>query len=151
TFGIHAAAPATAYGYIKRGEPLSAAGAFAVERFVEKPDAATARSFLTDGGYYWNGGIFLCPVRLFLAELERNEPKLVPGCRRALAEGKNDLFFFRLDAKAFAEVPSQSIDYGVMERTDKAAVVPVDMGWSDVGSWSALHEQTERDAAGNTI
>lgn len=149
TFGIHPAAPATAYGYIKRGAALGKR-AFAVERFVEKPDARTAAGFLKDGGYDWNGGIFLCPVGLYLSELDRNEPGIVPGCRRALAEGKNDLFFFRLDARAFAEVPSQSIDYGVMERTAKAAVVPVDMGWSDVGSWSALHAETAHDAAGNT-
>jgi len=152
TFGIRPTAPATAYGYIKRGAALAEAGdAFAVERFVEKPDATTAADFLTDGNYYWNGGIFLCPVGLYLSELARNEPAIVPACRTALSEGKNDLFFFRLDPAAFAKVPSQSIDYGVMERTDKAAVVPVDMGWSDVGSWSALHEETAHDAAGNTL
>lgn len=150
TFGIRPNAPATAYGYIKRGASLGER-AFAVEKFVEKPDAATAARFLAEGGYDWNGGIFLCPVGLYLSELERNEPEIVPACRRALTEGKNDLFFFRLDTKAFAEVPSQSIDYGVMERTDKAAVVPVDMGWSDVGSWSALHQETEHDTSGNTV
>ncbi len=150
TFGIRPNAPATAYGYIKRGARVGDR-AFAVETFVEKPDAATAARFLRDGGYDWNGGIFMWPVGLFLSELARNEPGIVPGCRRALDEGKNDLFFFRLDPKAFAEVPSQSIDYGVMERTDKAAVVPVDMGWSDVGSWSALHQETAQDGAGNTI
>lgn len=150
TFGIHPNIPATAYGYIKRGAALGER-AFAVEKFVEKPDAATAARFLAEGGYDWNGGIFLCPVGLYLSELDRNEPEIVPACRRALNEGKNDLFFFRLDTKAFAEVPSQSIDYGVMERTDKAAVVPVDMGWSDVGSWSALHQETPHDSTGNTI
>jgi mannose-1-phosphate guanylyltransferase/mannose-6-phosphate isomerase len=150
TFGIRPNAPATAYGYIKRGAPLGEC-AFAVEKFVEKPDAATAARFLQEGGYDWNGGIFLCPAGLYLSELERNEPEIVPACRRALKEGKNDLFFFRLDAGEFAKAPNQSIDYGVMERTDKAAVVPVDMGWSDVGSWSALHQETDHDAAGNTI
>jgi mannose-1-phosphate guanylyltransferase/mannose-6-phosphate isomerase len=149
TFGIKPDAPATAYGYIKRGGALGK-HAFKVETFVEKPDAATAARFLRDGGYDWNGGIFLCPVGLYLSELERGEPAIVPACRRALQEGKSDLFFFRLDAKAFAEVPSQSIDYGVMEKTGKAAVVPVDMGWSDVGSWSALHQETAHDASGNT-
>jgi len=149
TFGIQPDQPATAYGYIKRGAAFGAR-AFAVEKFVEKPDAGTAARFVKDGGYDWNGGIFLCPVALFLSELERNEPEIVPACRRALNDGKNDLFFFRLDAKAFSEVPSQSIDYGVMERTDKAAVVPVDMGWSDVGSWGALHQEMPRDADGNT-
>lgn len=150
TFGIRPNAPATAYGYIKRGAKIDER-AFAVEKFVEKPDVEKAKGFLAEGGYDWNGGIFLCPVGLFLSELDRGEPEIVPACRRALSEGKNDLFFFRLDPKSFAEVPSQSIDYGVMERTDKAAVVPVDMGWSDVGSWSALHEETAKDAAGNTI
>lgn len=150
TFGIRPNAPATAYGYIKRGVQLGAR-AFTVEKFVEKPDAETAARFLREGGYDWNGGIFLCPVGLYLSELTRGEPEIVPACRRALKEGKTDLFFFRLDPAEFARVPSQSIDYGVMEKTDKAAVVPVDMGWSDVGSWSALHEETAHDAAGNTV
>ena len=149
TFGIKPTAPATSYGYIKEGAVLTDA-AKAVEKFVEKPDAATTASFLKDGGYYWNGGIFLWPAALYLSELDANEPLITPGCRAALAAGQNDLFFFRLDAAAFAKVPAQSIDYGVMERTDKAAVVPVDMGWSDVGSWSALHEEAQHDAAGNT-
>jgi mannose-1-phosphate guanylyltransferase/mannose-6-phosphate isomerase len=149
TFGIKPTGPATAYGYIKQGPALSDA-AHAVEKFVEKPDAVTAASFLKDRGYYWNGGIFMWPVGLYLSELAASEPLIGPGCRAALSEGQNDLFFFRLDAAAFAKVPAQSIDYGVMERTDKAAVVPVDMGWSDVGSWSALHAEAEHDGAGNT-
>ncbi len=149
TFGIQPSAPATAYGYIKQGDPLGE-GAHSVARFVEKPDAATAAGFLKEGGYYWNGGIFLWPVGLYLQELARNEPAIEPGCRAALSEGQNDLFFFRLDAAAFSQVPSQSIDYGVMERTDKAAVVPVDMGWSDIGSWSALHDEATQDESGNT-
>jgi len=149
TFGICPTSPATAYGYIKQGAALSG-DAHAVEKFVEKPDSVTAAGFLKDGGYYWNGGIFMWPVGLYLSELAKNEPLIPPACRAALSEGQNDLFFFRLDPAAFAKVPSQSIDYGVMERTDKAAVVPVDMGWSDVGSWSALHEEAAHDAAGNT-
>lgn len=149
TFGIQPTAPATAYGYIKQGDDLGD-GAHGVARFVEKPDADKAAGFLREGGYYWNGGIFLWPVGLYLKELARSEPEIAPGCRAALDKGQNDLFFFRLDAAAFAQVPSQSIDYGVMEHTDKAAVVPVDMGWSDVGSWSALHDEAPQDAAGNT-
>lgn len=149
TFGIMPTAPATAYGYIKQGDAISDS-ARAVARFVEKPDAVTAAGFLRDGGYFWNGGIFMWPVALYLDELAKNEPLIAPACRTALAEGQNDLFFFRLDANAFAKVPAQSIDYGVMERTDKAAVVPVDMGWSDVGSWSALHQEAVHDGAGNT-
>ena len=150
TFGIHPSGPSTAYGYIKRGAAMGD-GAFAVERFVEKPDAAKAAAFLKEGGYAWNGGIFLSSVRTYLAELAKGEPGIAPACRAAMAAGKSDLFFFRLDAAAFAKVPSQSIDYGVMERTDKAAVVPVDMGWSDVGSWSALHEESANDETGNTF
>ena len=151
TFGIRPTAPATAYGYIKQGTPLADGAAYNVARFVEKPDTATAAGFLKTGGYYWNGGIFLWPAKLYLSELARNEPAIAPACRTALDLGQNDLFFFRLDAPSFAKVPAQSIDYGVMERTDKAAVVPVDMGWSDVGSWSALHDEAVRDEAGNTM
>ena len=150
TFGIKPTHPATAYGYIKRGETLSNGG-FTVDRFVEKPDSETATRFVTDGGYDWNGGIFLWPARLFLQELARSEPDIEPRCRDALAKGKKDLFFFRLDPETFAQVPSQSIDYGVMEHTKLAAVMPVEMGWSDVGSWSALHQETAQDAAGNTL
>jgi len=150
TFGIQPTSPASAYGYIKQGSAL-ADGANRVERFVEKPDTAKASAFLKEGGYHWNGGIFLWPVGLYLSELARNEPEIGPGCRAALAQGQNDLFFFRLDGDAFAKVPAQSIDYGVMERTDKAAVVPVDMGWSDVGSWSALHDEAAHDGDGNTM
>ncbi|MSO72772.1 MAG: mannose-1-phosphate guanylyltransferase/mannose-6-phosphate isomerase [Rhodospirillaceae bacterium] len=149
-FGIRPTAPATAYGYIKQGETLEGA-AHAVARFVEKPNAATAADFVKSGDYFWNGGIFLWPVGLYLNELASGEPQIPPACRIALSQGQNDLFFFRLDAAAFAKVPVQSIDYGVMERTKKAAVVAVDMGWSDVGSWSALHDEAVRDAAGNTI
>jgi mannose-1-phosphate guanylyltransferase/mannose-6-phosphate isomerase len=150
TFGIQPSGPATAYGYIKRGAALGH-GAFQVARFVEKPDRATAEKFIADGSYAWNGGIFLWPVKVFLDELSRSEPEIVPRCRAALESGKRDLFFFRLDPQLFAQVPSQSIDYGVMERTALAAVVPVDMGWSDVGSWSALHQESAPDGDGNTL
>ncbi len=150
TFGIQPTHPATAYGYIKRGDSIGN-GAYAVEQFVEKPDSATAARFLADGTYAWNGGIFLWTVGTFLEELARSEPDILPRCREALEKGKKDLFFFRLDPESFATVPNQSIDYGVMERTAVAAVVPVDMGWSDVGSWSALHQETAQDAGGNTL
>ncbi len=150
TFGITPSGPSTAYGYIKRGNDLGG-GAFGVEAFVEKPDAKTAQGFVDAGTYSWNGGIFLFRARVFLDELAAFEPGIGPACQKALDDGSNDLFFFRLDPEAFAAVPSQSIDYGVMERTDKAAVVPVEMGWSDVGSWSALHDESEHDADGNTL
>lgn len=150
TFGITPSEPSTAYGYIKQGSAFQG-DAFDVAAFVEKPDAATARTFLESGDYSWNGGIFLFPAKVLLEELSQFEPDIPPRCQAALDKGSNDLFFFRLDADEFANVPSQSIDYGVMERTDKAAVVPVDMGWSDVGSWSALHDESEQDANGNTL
>jgi mannose-1-phosphate guanylyltransferase/mannose-6-phosphate isomerase len=149
TFGIAPSEPSTAYGYIKRGKPLHG-DAFDVAAFVEKPSSDKAREFIESGNHSWNGGIFLFQAKVFLEELNRFEPDIAPACRAALDKGSNDLFFFRLDADAFAKVSSQSIDYGVMERTDKAAVVLVDMGWSDVGSWSALHDESEQDADGNT-
>jgi len=151
TFGITPTQPETGYGYIKRGAGIPGTQGFAVERFVEKPDAATAAAYLKDGGYSWNAGIFLFPVRLFLDELTKLEPAVVAGCEAALARGKDDLFFFRLDPETFADIPSRSIDHALMERTDKAAVVPVDMGWSDVGSWSALHAQAASDPQGNAL
>ncbi len=149
TFGIHPERAETGYGYIRRG--VATGGGFTVDRFVEKPDAETAAGYLASGGYDWNSGIFLFPVGVFLAEVERLSPDLLAGCRRALAEGSADLFFFRLGEAAFAAVPSQSVDYGVMERTDKAAVVPVRMGWSDIGSWSALWRETPQDDHGNAV
>ena len=120
-----------------------------VERFVEKPDKATAEQYLADGSYLWNSGIFLFSASTFVAELERLSPAIVAACRNAVAEFRRDLTFFRIGAEAFSASPSDSIDYAVMERTDRAAVVPVDMGWSDVGAWSALWDIAEKDSAGN--
>ena len=151
TIGIEPTGPDPRFGYIQRGAPLGATGAFAVQRFVEKPSVEIAEGFLRQGGYAWNASIFLFPVRLFLEELARFEPAIVAGCRAALDKGQSDLFFTRLDTDTFIKIPSQSVDHGVMERTDKAAVVPVDMGWSDVGSWSALHAEHDHDAQGNTL
>jgi len=151
TFGVTPTHPSTAYGYLKRGARLGHMDVHALSRFVEKPDAATAAGYLNDGDYSWNAGIFLFSAQRYMEELAKFEPEIGPGCLAALDQGKNDLFFFRLDPDVFAKVPSQSIDYGVMERTDKAAVVPVDMGWSDVGSWSALHSELEQSADGNTF
>ncbi len=151
TFGIKPTYPETGYGYIKRGKAIAGTKGFAVERFVEKPDVTTAAGYLKDGSYDWNASIFLFSVRLFLDELAKFEPAIVSGCQGALEKGKSDLFFFRLDPETFAKIPSRSIDHGLMEHTDKAAVVPVDMGWSDVGSWSALHAQTKTDSHGNAL
>jgi len=151
TFGVTPTYPETGYGYIKRGAPIGNTKGFAVERFVEKPDALTASAYLKDGGYDWNAGIFMFPVGMFLDEMKNYEPDIIAGCQSALNLGKNDLFFFRLDAETFAKIPSRSIDHGLMERTKNAAVVPVDMAWSDVGSWSALHAQTPSDSNGNAL
>lgn len=145
TFGIRPTEANTGYGYIKRGD------GFAVERFVEKPDRATAEGYLASGQYLWNAGIFLFRAGAFLDELAVHHPKMIDQCRAALAQGGSDLFFFRLAEGEFAAIAGQSIDYAVMEKTCKAAVVPVDMGWSDIGSWSALWQESDRDAHGNVL
>jgi len=152
TFGIRPAGPETGYGYIKSAAPVSGApGVFAVERFVEKPDRETAQSYLDTGGYYWNSGMFLFQAKSFLAEMERLQPRILACCRDALAHGHHDLDFIRLGEPAFLACPSDSIDYAVMEKCTHAAVVPVDMGWSDVGSWHSLWDIAERDAKGNAL
>jgi mannose-1-phosphate guanylyltransferase/mannose-1-phosphate guanylyltransferase/mannose-6-phosphate isomerase len=150
TFGITASRPETGYGYIKRGQPLAGSdGAFQVAAFVEKPDRARAETYVADQAYSWNSGIFLFPVKLLLSELERLQPAMVGACRDALDKAKRDLDFLRLDREAFAQAPSNSIDYAVMEHTSHAAVVPVEMGWSDVGTWDALWMVGTQDHAGN--
>jgi len=150
TFGITPDSPETGYGYIRRGEALKGLdGGFQVERFVEKPDAATAAGYVASGDYDWNSGLFLFKASLLLAELERLEPELLAQSREALAKGAKDLDFFRLDQASFAKTKAISIDYAVMERTTAAAVVPVEMGWSDIGSWEALWTTASRDEAGN--
>lgn len=150
TFGITPDAPETGYGYIRRGAALTGlADSFAVARFVEKPDTTTAASYVASGDYSWNSGMFLFKANVFLAELERLEPEMLAHCRESLAKGGKDLDFFRLDSTAFAQAKAISIDYAVMERTGKAAVVPVEMGWNDIGSWEALWVTAQRDTAGN--
>jgi mannose-1-phosphate guanylyltransferase/mannose-1-phosphate guanylyltransferase/mannose-6-phosphate isomerase len=150
TFGITPTRPHAGYGYIQRGEALPALPrCHAVARFVEKPDAATAAAWVASGAYLWNSGIFLFPAARYLAELERHEPAIVAAARQALGGAEHDLSFLRLDAEAFATSPANSIDYAVMERVGDAVVVPVDMGWSDVGSWAALWAVSGKDAAGN--
>ncbi|MGE5515494.1 MAG: mannose-1-phosphate guanylyltransferase/mannose-6-phosphate isomerase [Bacteroidota bacterium] len=149
TFGIQPTEANTGYGYIRCGAAVD--GGFRVDRFVEKPDLATAEQYLTSGDYLWNGGIFLFSARVYLEELERRLPDMVRQCRQALDDGATDLFFFRLADGPFADIAGQSIDYAVMEHTDKAAVVPVDMGWSDIGSWSALWQESPQDGDGNVL
>ena len=150
TFGIVPTAPETGFGYIQSDASSGSAGAPRhVLRFVEKPDAATARGYLEAGGYYWNSGMFLFRASRYLAELERHRPDILAAVREALAKATHDGDFIRLDRDAFAACPSDSIDYAVMEKTDAAMVLPVDIGWNDVGSWSALWEVSEQDGDGN--
>jgi mannose-1-phosphate guanylyltransferase/mannose-6-phosphate isomerase len=148
TFGIVPTAPETGFGYIQAAD-ADVAGVRKVARFVEKPDAATAQSYLTSGGYYWNSGMFLFRASRYLEELERFRPDVLAATRQALERARRDGDFIRLDRDAFAACPADSIDYAVMERTDAAAVLPVDIGWSDLGSWSALWDVATRDADGN--
>ncbi|KFI05596.1 mannose-1-phosphate guanylyltransferase/mannose-6-phosphate isomerase [Massilia sp. BSC265] len=150
TFGIVPKTPETGYGYIRRGEQVAGCGdCYRVARFVEKPDAATAQSFLDDGGYYWNSGMFMFHAERFLKELEEHAPAIAVAAEKAVGTGYRDLDFCRLEEKAFSDSPSDSIDYAVMEKTRDAAVVPADIGWNDVGSWSALWEVQPKDADGN--
>ena len=150
TFGITPDKPETGYGYIERGAALEGiAGAFAVRRFTEKPDAATAARHLAEGGYCWNSGMFVFRADVMLDELERCAPAILPAVREAWAKSVRDLDFVRLDKDAFAKAPAISLDYAVMEKTDRAALVPCSLGWSDVGSWSSLWEIRKQDEAGN--
>jgi mannose-1-phosphate guanylyltransferase/mannose-6-phosphate isomerase len=150
TFGIKPTEPATGYGYIELGDPIPGqAGAFSVARFVEKPDRKTAEGFLASGRFAWNSGMFVLGARQYLEELAALAPEIANGARAAWERAACDLDFRRLDEKAFAACPSDSIDYAVMEKTRHAAVIPADIGWSDVGSWSTLWEVSGKDAAGN--
>ena len=152
TFGITPSTPETGYGYIQRGEDWGTGQqgrAYRVSRFVEKPDLETAQSYLASGDYAWNSGIFLFTAATYLDALERLQPGMLEAAREALERSDQDMTFCRLDAEAFAAAPSDSIDYAVMERVEKAAVVPVDMGWSDLGAWSALWEIEDKDGEGN--
>jgi len=148
TFGIRPDRPETGFGYIRRGSAIDAHG-FQVEQFVEKPDLATAESYLADGGYDWNSGMFLFKASRYLEELGEHAPTMLQAVREAHARASVDLDFVRIDREAFARVPDDSIDYAVMEKTRRAAVVPVSCAWSDIGSWSALWLTGERDGDGN--
>ena len=151
TFGIVPDSPHTGYGYIQRGVALEGCAASKVARFVEKPDAATAAQFLSSGDYFWNSGMFLFSARQFVEELGALRPDILSACERALTGGEHDLDFCRLDKAAFADCPSDSIDYALMEKTANAAVVPADIGWNDIGSWSALWDVGGKDADDNVV
>jgi mannose-1-phosphate guanylyltransferase / mannose-6-phosphate isomerase len=149
TFGILPVSPETGYGYIRASAQSEGEGVYPVAEFVEKPDRETAEHYLASGDYFWNSGIFLFKADAYLLELEAQAPAIVAACREALQKAVTDLDFLRLDSEAFCASPSDSIDYAVMEKTRKAALVPLNAGWNDVGSWSALWDVQERDDAGN--
>ncbi len=152
TFGVRPSHPATGYGYIEMGDVAPAqAGARPILRFVEKPDAVKAREYVASGRFLWNSGMFVFPAGKLVQELERFRPDIVNAARAALDKASRDLDFLRLDANSFDACPSDSIDYAVMEKTKSGSVVASDFGWSDVGSWSALWDIGEKDAAGNVI
>lgn len=152
TFGAAARSPETGYGYIEASsDRLPGENARAVARFVEKPDLATAASYVASGHHYWNCGIFLFTAKAYLAELRRLAPDVANSAATAVEGAVPDGVFLRPNAQAFARAPSISIDYAVMEKTDRAKVVPVDMGWSDVGSWNALWEISSKDVHGNAL
>jgi mannose-1-phosphate guanylyltransferase/mannose-6-phosphate isomerase len=150
TFGVRPNAPVTSYGYIKPAARIPGTAAFAVDRFVEKPDMAMATKYVQDG-YLWNSGNFMFRADVMLEELDQFEPEMRAVARAAIDAVAPDLDFLRLPEAIFATAPRKSIDFAVMERTSRAAVLPVDFGWSDIGSWGALWEELERDVAGNAV
>ena len=149
SFGIHPTRPETGYGYIKRGAELGSG--YRVAQFVEKPDRECAEQFLADGGFSWNGGIFAFRAGAFLAELEKHRPDMVAALKKAVADGAGEGPLFHPDAASFAAIEGDSVDYAVMENTAHAAMVPVDMGWSDIGNWDALRDARALDEQGNSV
>lgn len=152
TFGIVPDKPETGYGYIRQGESVSGSDScFSVQKFVEKPDLKTAKGYLSEGGYLWNSGMFLFRAQDYLDELSAQHPDMVEACIRSVQLGHKDMDFFRLDEKSFCDIQGDSIDYAVMEQASNVAVAPVDIGWNDVGSWSALWDLGEKDKFGNVF
>ena len=150
-FGITATAPETGFGYVKRGEAIAGSAGYKVDRFVEKPDLQRAMQFLGEGTYSWNGGIFAFRAGDYLRELETHRPDIAQAVREAVAKGHEDGRRFHPDSRLFGAVPSESIDYAVMEKTQAAAMVPAAMAWSDIGNWHALWEARETDEDGNCV
>ncbi|NOY52992.1 MAG: mannose-1-phosphate guanylyltransferase/mannose-6-phosphate isomerase [Deltaproteobacteria bacterium] len=151
TFGVVPERPETGYGYIRKGKPVKGTTASKVGEFVEKPDLQKAEEYLAAGEYLWNSGIFLMKASRWIAELKQYRPDIEKMCRKASARSHQDGDFYRVDKEAFLSCPSDSIDYAVMEKTDRAAVLPLDAGWSDVGDWSSLYEIAEKDEQGNVL
>ncbi|KRR56857.1 mannose-1-phosphate guanyltransferase [Escherichia coli K71] len=154
TFGIVPNSPETGYGYIKRGHLCSGNNAnlaFEVAEFVEKPNIDTAQEFLSSGNYYWNSGMFLFRADRYLDELKKYRPDILEACKKSMIELNGDLDFIRINKDAFCACPDESIDYAVMEKTNDAVVIPMDAGWSDVGSWSSLWEMSNKTIEENVI
>lgn len=151
TFGVYPTAPETGYGYIRKGETVSSLSfqAMRIGEFVEKPDRDTAEKYIDSGAYFWNSGMFVFKASAILKELENLAPRIVQSCREAKEKGSEDLDFFRLDKEAFSACPSDSIDYAVMEKTQKGLIIPLSSGWNDLGSFDSLWEVQEKDADGN--
>jgi mannose-1-phosphate guanylyltransferase/mannose-6-phosphate isomerase len=150
TFGIIPDRPETGYGYIRQGEAYgNGAACFIVDSFKEKPGSSLAEEYLQSGEYFWNSGIFLMPVKLYLQELERFSPEILTHARAAMLAAEEDLGFIRLNKEEFAACTSISLDYAVMEKTEHAVVMPVSMGWNDLGAWDALLAVEEKDSSGN--
>ncbi|SFN62633.1 mannose-1-phosphate guanylyltransferase [Izhakiella capsodis] len=152
TFGIVPTGPETGYGYIQRGENSGESSvASSVKRFVEKPDLATAQTYVDSGEYFWNSGMFMFRAKRYLEELEKFRPDILDACRRSLTDIECDKNFINVNYDAFSSCPDESIDYAVMEKTTDAVMIPLDVGWSDVGSWSALWDVSEKDGEGNAL
>ena len=139
--------PHTGYGYIKRGKDLGEG--FEVDAFVEKPSSDVAQDYFSSGDYYWNSGMFLFRASNYLEELKKFRPDILEQCQGSVMDVKTDLDFLRIDKDMFESCPAESIDYAVMEKTSHAVVVPMDAGWSDIGSWSSLWDISEKDSSGN--
>ena len=150
TFGVVPDAPKTGYGYIKQGTSIDDGYAYEVSEFVEKPDKHLAQSYVDKGNYFWNSGIFLFSCKTYISELERLRPDILDACKSSLEAAKEENDFLRLPVQTFSEIKGSSIDYAVMEQCEKAAVIPIDVGWSDIGSWDALWEISNKDHDGNT-
>jgi mannose-1-phosphate guanylyltransferase / mannose-6-phosphate isomerase len=150
-FGVVPDKPETGYGYIQAGQRLPQGQGLAITKFVEKPDLARAKTYVASGDYYWNSGMFVLRAQTYLDELKRLQPAILGACTAAFAQSHRDLDFIRVDAKEFARCPADSIDYAVMEHTERGAVVPLDSGWSDVGAWSTLWDVADKDTNGNVL
>jgi len=150
TFGIVPNKAETGYGYIKAGKAINE-GVHKVDSFVEKPNLETAKKYISSGNYSWNSGMFMFKASDYISELEKTDPKIIKFCKEALKSAKKDLDFLRVDSDSFAKCPSNSIDYAVMEKTQKSVVLPINIGWNDIGSWSALWEAKRKDEQGNSI